>query len=105
MAVGANHDRGVRREDEVPGKDHPLSPGTRKVFEGRDAELTVKVERVLESRRPGGEHCWQRKLGVQKQVVRMCGLGQCESCAVAGEGHAECGRMQQETRPEKQLCM
>lgn len=104
MAVGASHDRGVTREGEVPGKDHPLSPGTRKVSEGSDAELTVKEERVLESWRHGGD-CWQRKLGVPKRVVGVCGLGQCESCAVAGEGHAECGWMQQEMRPEKQLCM
>lgn len=54
VAVGASHDSGVMREGEVPGKDHPLSPGIRKVSERSDAELTVK-ERVSKSWRHGGE--------------------------------------------------
>lgn len=49
MAVGANHDRGVMREGGDPGKDYPLNPGTRKVSEESDAELTVKEEKVLGS--------------------------------------------------------
>lgn len=74
--VGASQGRGVMREDEVPGKGHPLSPGSRKSSQGGHAELAVKEERALDSWRHGGERCWQRKLGVQKQEVGVCGLGQ-----------------------------
>lgn len=73
--VGSSHGKGVMREGEVPGKGHPLSPGSRKSSQEGHAELAAKEERVLDSWRRGGEHCWQRNLGVRTREVGVCGLG------------------------------
>lgn len=102
--VGASHGKGVMREGEVPGKGHLLSPGSRKSSQEGHAELATKEEMALDSWRCGGEHCWQRKLGVRTGKWECVGLGSSESCAVARAGHAECGRMQG-MRPEKQFCV
>lgn len=64
------------REGEVPGKGHLLSPGSRKSPQGGHAELATKEESALDSQGHEGERSWQRKLGVQKQEVGVCGRGQ-----------------------------
>lgn len=104
--MGGSHSRAVIREEWGPRGEPPTHSalGSGRLLRGGDGELAAKEERALDSWRRGGERCWQRKLGMQKQEVgRSVGLESSESLSVAGAGHAEGGRMQQWMRPEKQL--